>query len=65
MDEKLGRIYSKHANLTITGTTGVLKRAKNQGLIPKLKPLLSELKSKDVWFSDKLAREVLGRLGES
>lgn len=58
MDEKLGRTYAKHAGLKVTGTIGVLIKAKKSGLIKKIKPLLIELKEKDVWISDRLITEV-------
>ena len=64
LDEKLGRYYAKHADLTVTGTIGVLIKAKKEGIINELKPLLFELTSKDVWISDKLISEILSQIGE-
>jgi hypothetical protein len=64
MDEKLGRFYAKHAGIKVTGTIGVLIKAKNQGLIKCLKPLLLELIERDVWISKSLIREVLIQVGE-
>lgn len=64
LDEKLGRYYAKHADLTVTGTIGVLIKAKREGLINELKPLLIELISKDVWISNKLINEILSQIGE-
>lgn len=64
LDEKLGRFYAKHADLKVTGTIGVLIKAKTSGLIEKLKPLLDELTNKDVWISEKLKREILKKVGE-
>ncbi len=64
LDEKLGRFHAKHADLTITGTIGVLIKAKKQGLIKELKPLLNELTNKDVWLSEKLINEILTQIGE-
>ena len=40
LDEKLGRFHAKHADLKVTGTIGVLIKAKKEGLINELKPLL-------------------------
>jgi len=65
LDEKLGRYYAKHAELIVTGTVGVLIKAKRQGIINELKPLLTELTSKDVWISDKLIAEILAQVGEN
>jgi uncharacterized protein len=64
LDEKLGRFYAKHADLKVTGTIGVLIKAKREGLIKELKPMLIELTSKDVWLSDKLISEILMQIGE-
>ena len=39
-------------------------KAKTEGLITKLKPLLDELTEKGVWISDNLKRDILSKLGE-
>ena len=59
LDETLGRFHAKHAGLKITGTLGVLLKAKQLAIIPVIKPLLLELKSKDIWLSKKLILKVL------
>jgi len=64
LDEKLGRFHAKHADLKVTGTIGILLKAKTDGLISELKPLLNELTKKDVWISEKLKREILLKTGE-
>ncbi len=64
LDEKLGRFHAKHADLKVTGTIGILIKAKAEGLIKELKPLLDELTEKDVWISEKLKSEILKRVGE-
>jgi len=64
MDEKLGRFHAKHAGLKVTGTIGVLVKAKKQGLIKELRPFLIELTCKNVWISDKLIKEILEQVGE-
>ena len=64
IDEKLGRFYAKHADLKVTGTIGILIKAKNQGIVKYLKPLLYELIEKDVWISERLIGEVLKHVGE-
>jgi predicted nucleic acid-binding protein len=65
LDEKLGRFHAKHADLKVTGTLGVLIKAKKEGLINELKPLLFELTKKEVWISDKLIYEILKQVGEN
>ena len=64
LDEKLGRFHAKHADLKVTGTIGVLIKAKKDGLINELKPLLNELTDKGVWINEKLKSEILKRVGE-
>ena len=64
IDEKLGRFHAKHADLKVTGTIGVLLKAKQQGLIQGIKPLLIELTQKNIWISDKLIKEILAQTGE-
>jgi predicted nucleic acid-binding protein len=64
LDEKLGRFHAKHADLKVTGTIGILIRAKSEGLIEELKPLLDELTDKEVWISEKLKTEILKKVGE-
>ena len=64
LDERLGRFHAKHAGLNVTGTIGILIKAKKQGLIKELRPLLTELTEKEVWISDKLKRKILNQVGE-
>lgn len=65
LDEKLGRYHAKHSELTVTGTIGILLKAKSNGLIKFIKPLLNELTEKDVWISEKLIHEILQRANEA
>jgi|SRR5690606_6288377 len=64
LDENLGRFYAKHAGLKVTGTIGILLKAKQMNLIPEIKPLLFELKAKEVWLSDKFIEEILNLADE-
>lgn len=58
IDEKIGRFHAKHAELNVTGTIGILMKAKNIGIIKNIKPLLIELSEKDVWISNLLINEI-------
>ncbi len=58
IDEKLGRYYAGQAGIKITGTLGVLIKAKNAGFVTQVKPLLIELTQKEVWISENLIAEV-------
>lgn len=64
LDEKLGRFHAKHADLKVTGTIGILLKAKTEGLIDNLKPLLNELTETGVWINEKLIEEILDKAGE-
>lgn len=64
MDEKLGRYYAKHADLKVTGTLGVLAKAKELGFIKEIKPLVKELIEKDFWISEKTLEAFLILVGE-
>ena len=64
-DESLGRFHAKHAGLRVTGTIGILVKAKKQGLISELKPLILELKDKGVWFSESLIERILELANET
>lgn len=59
IDETLGRFHAEHAGLKITGTLGILLRAKASGIVKQIKPLLYEMKEKGIWLSDNLIEQVL------
>lgn len=59
LDESLGRFHAKHAGLKVTGTIGILIKAKQLGHISELKPLLFELRKKNVWLSDSFVEKAL------
>ncbi len=55
----MGRRISKQFNLTLTGTIGVLLKAKEKGLVKSIKELLSELQEKGTWLNPKLISKAL------
>lgn len=59
LDETLGRFHAKHTGLKVTGTLGILLKAKQLGFISELKSLLLELRIKGIWLSDRLIEEML------
>jgi predicted nucleic acid-binding protein len=65
LDESLGRFHAKHARLRVTATIGILVKAKKQGLISELKPLILELKEKGVWLSENLIERILELANET
>ena len=64
IDEYIAREIAKSLNLKVSGSIGVLVKAKKDRLIKELKPILDELKKKNVWISDELYDEALGLADE-
>jgi predicted nucleic acid-binding protein len=64
IDEKMGRRYARRLGLTSTGTIGVLLRAKQQGLVQSLKPLIETLRAGGFYLADALVEEALRLAGE-
>ena len=65
LDERKGRIVAKRLNLKVTGTVGLIVKAKEAGLITSGKGVLDQLAEHGFWLSDKLNRQILARMGES
>lgn len=64
LDETLGRYHAKRAELKVTGTLGILLKAKKSRYIIEIKPLLYELKNKGIWLSNDLIEKILLLAGE-
>lgn len=65
IDEKLGRRTAKKMNIPIIGTAGTLLLAKKKKIIPKIEPLIHELKSHGYFLSEKLIKETLTKAKEN
>jgi predicted nucleic acid-binding protein len=59
IDDGLARRHAKYLGLTLTGTIGVLLRAKENGLIDMLKPVLDDLLKHGFYISDDVCIEAL------
>ena len=55
---------AKYLGLTVTGTMGVLLKAKAEGLITEVSPLLSKIKENGFYISDRIVDLVLKQAGE-
>ncbi|MGA9350206.1 MAG: DUF3368 domain-containing protein [Anaerolineae bacterium] len=64
MDERLARRHAKRLGLTLTGTIGVLLRAKERKLVPAVGPLIDQLLQGGIRLGDDLVTEALRLAGE-
>ena len=62
-DHKARKVASK-INLSYTGTFGILLRAKKNGIIKELKPIVEKIRNTDFRFSDELFVLLLKEAGE-
>jgi predicted nucleic acid-binding protein len=64
LDERLGRLHAAALKLSFTGTLGILLRAKVEGRIPRIEPLLEHLGRLGFRLSAKTHAAVLRQAGE-
>lgn len=64
MDDALGRQIARMNTQTVTGTLGVLLKAKQEGLIPEVAPLLRHLTACGMWISPAVESMILARAKE-
>jgi predicted nucleic acid-binding protein len=59
MDDRLARRHITYLRLPVTGTVGILLRAKSNGIIKSVKPVLDELIQNGFYISNSVCREIL------
>ncbi|MGF1576275.1 MAG: DUF3368 domain-containing protein [Cyanophyceae cyanobacterium] len=64
MDELTGRKVAESLNLKVTGSMGVLIRAKQLGQITTVEPYVQHMKQAGIYFSDRFIQAVLSQVGE-
>lgn len=64
LDDRKARAWAKRLGVRVIGTASILVRAKRQGLIPVVKPLLDALKATGFRMSEALEKETLRLAGE-
>ena len=64
MDDGLARVHARGLGLRVTGTLGVILRAKREGLIPAVEPLLGQLQDEGFRVAPATLAEVLRLAGE-
>lgn len=64
IDELKGRKVALEMGIRITGTLGILLKAKKMGVINKLKPLLNDMMKNNIRISDNLYNSILSEANE-
>ena len=65
MDEKLGRNMAEYMGLRVTGTLGVLAKARSLGLIPSFTAAATRMQEQGIYFHQGLVNRLAARLGEA
>ncbi len=64
LDETQARQRARSVGLRTTGTLGILVRAREEGHLDALRPVLDRLRRESFWISERLYRRALGGVGE-
>ncbi len=64
LDDSAAKRTAKFLGLTVTGTLGVLLKAKRAGLIPSVAPVLSDLQANGFYVTKNVRNMVLASAGE-
>jgi predicted nucleic acid-binding protein len=64
LDDWKARKLAERLGLTVTGTLGVIIRAKNTGLIPSIKPYLEKIRETNFRISEELEQIALKEANE-
>lgn len=59
LDDNAAKKTAKYLGLTVTGTLGVLLKAKRQGIISEIRPLLSKVRQNGFYVSADVGNMVL------
>lgn len=64
IDDLKGRNEARKLGLRFTGTLGVISKAKKNGIIEKVKPIINNLKTQGFRISEKVEKELLNQNNE-
>lgn len=64
IDDNAARKTAKYLGLTVTGTMGVLLKAKSKSIIIEIKPLLNKLQASGFYISEQVIKLILKQAGE-
>lgn len=65
IDEAVGRRMARLHGLRVTGSLGVLLRAKREGHVSALRPAIEAMRARGIWLSPRLVEGVLQMAGEA
>ncbi len=64
IDERIGRDLAEYIGLKVTGTLGVLLKAKRQGLIASFKDAVDEMQANGIYYNALLLERLIREAGE-
>ena len=64
IDDQRARRIATQLGMSITGTIGIILRAKQLGLVPLVRPLFDDLRANGFWLSNALLQQALQIAGE-
>lgn len=64
LDDNAAKKTAKYLGFTVTGTLGVLIKAKRQGIIEEVRPLLYGMRQNGFYVSNAVERMALEQAGE-
>ena len=64
IDDYIAREYAKYLDFNVTGTLGVILKAKEKQIITKVKPLIDNLMENGIYIGNKVYEDVLKLAGE-
>jgi predicted nucleic acid-binding protein len=65
IDEKIGRNMAEYLGLRVTGTLGILLKAKQQGLITSFFDCVTTMQNQGIYYHPDLIKKLLIQVGES
>jgi len=64
IDEKLGRSLAEYLGLAVTGTLGVLLKARQQALVPSFRKAAQAMRRQGIYYSPALIERLARTVGE-
>ncbi len=64
IDEAVGRRIARLNSLSLTGSIGILLRAKREGILPNITSSLTKMQKNGIWLSDRVINFAIQKAGE-